>query len=166
MDDLPRLFKLVAAAFAVVVVFPGNLLAQDASFRIQASLLQDVSLKNGRALNFGKHEVVTSDTSFVVSPQDAGAAKFQAKGKVGAYVTGSVSEQSVTLSCSTPSTCRGNTMVVDRFTLGGDMSKTGGARFNREGYLSSLLIGARLTVTASDKEGDYGGQATFRLVYK
>jgi len=139
--------------------------ATDASFSISASLYQSIALTNVNGITFPEHEVVTSDTNITVAPADTGAAKFSATGAPDRAVTGSVTTDSVSLQCSTPSTCNRETMTINNFTYGGDMNNSGNATFSNDGKLNNLLIGATQQINASNNAGTYSGNATFRLVY-
>ena len=156
------LFTLASITCSVLITT--SVFATDANFNISATIISNIAVTTAQNLSFPVHEAVSSDTPVVVAPGDTTAAKFTATGEAGKNVTGSVTDSSITLTCSTGA-CNGDTITVNGFSLGGDMSSSGAATFNNSGQLNNLLVGATETLTNTDKPGDYSGSATFRLVY-
>jgi len=56
-------------------------------------------------------------------------------------------------------------ILVDGFSLGGDMNSGGNGYFNEQGEVENLRIGATAHVNANNIPGRYVSTATFRLNY-
>ena len=156
-------------AFAFVLLVVGCCFtswAADTVFSIRATLMQSVTLRNVNGINFNNQGVSASARSVVIEPAAVGAAKFVSTGTPSENVTGSVTTSRATITCTQAASCGADTMAVDAFTLGGDMSSNGEAQFSDSGELNNLLIGATLHIEPSNRAGEYSGQATFRLVYR
>ena len=97
-------------------------------------------------------------TTVTVAVNDAGAATFTATGIAGRTAFVRVTTNSVNIT-------NGGGGVNNRITINNFTVNNQNPVFNALGQINNIRVGARATITASKKEGEYSGSATLRLTY-
>jgi len=150
--------------FALLLVLPGSrAFAMDESFTVSLNILAPIVLTESQSLSFS-NTLAGSDSDVVILPSSSDAAKFSATGDANYAATGSIVENSITLTTGegVDST---EQIVIDSFVLGGNMNGAGNMTFDSEGSATDLAVGGTAHILAEDIIGSYSGAATFRLVY-
>lgn len=168
-NNMRNKLLIIAATSVLATTAFTQSFATDGTFNISATLLREpIVLTVLNNLSFPETNAGTAQT-VTVSPGASSAAKFSATGMPLQGVTGSVTQETVELTCTsgacTSSTGDAKKIEIDTFSFGGDMNSSGGANFDSNGTLNNLTIGAKEHIKASNLQGTYTGTATFRLVY-
>ncbi len=132
-------------------------------FTARMEVMPPVTVSESQAISF---PTVTSGTAATVtiSPTDTGAAVFSVTGRPMENITASIAEEQIVLFSGYGRTPE-RRIVIEGFTLGGDIDATRSARIGQLGTLDDMRLGATAKIEAENQPGVYSGSSTFRVVY-
>lgn len=152
------LSTVIAATFGIASVQ-----AADETFESTIRLIKPITISEVAGLRFPE-QVAGTAQAVVVTPDDSGAAVFNATGEASKLVVASVVESSIEMTTD-DGVGSAKRITVDNFELGGSVLPDGTGAFNGDGDLNNIRVGGTANIEADDIAGSYSGTATFRLVY-
>ena len=156
-----EVYSLVAAS----LIYSSSVFAapEQETFSVKLHLMKPITITQTTELSF--NSVVAGDSvDLKTTPTDSNAVRIAAGGEPNAAFQGTVVEDSVLLETG-DGIGPHEKILVDAFSLGGDMNSGGNGYFNEQGEVENLRIGATAHVNAKNIPGRYVSTATFRLNY-
>ena len=156
-NQILQALLLLATFFVCITYFAET---RTANFPIEALVYSAVGLTSVTNMSFGTRVVISSGQADVSATQEA---VMQATGNPDAAITGTFSNSSINLTCSTGS-CTGDSINVDNFRCTSGLNTSCTGNLNAQGQLT-ININATLHQTPNNRAGSYQGDQTFNLNY-
>lgn len=132
------------------------------NFNVALVLFSEIEVEKVTDLNFGD-VMINGAKNVVVSVNSDGVAKFRASGDRNARIIAAVVQKSIKIKSGTSGP--NHEITVDNWSYGGNVNGQGQGRFDVNGNLQNIRVGATAHILANTKYGNYNGSATMRVTY-
>lgn len=165
MDTTKRVIGVTMAALAltasVYAARPGSY--GEVKFQSTLTLFEQIEVEKVKNLEFGDVLINGQSQNIVVDTNSDGVAKFRANGDRLARISAKVVEDEIVMKSQTAGP--NHEIQVDGWQYGGNVDGSGLGRFDSNGAIQNIRVGAVAHILPKTKYGNYAGEATLRVTY-